>query len=404
MTGSLQVKNGKYYAVLNFKDENGKRKTKWVSTGLLQKGNEKRAKQILKNLLSEYDVKKVIPYEDVQFADYIKTWLEQARMRVDVITHQGYETTTKSHVLSYFEPLKLTLNEVTPQILQQYVNEKHKNGRIDGKGGLSAASIKLHMVVIQQTLKDALRKNLIPYNPADRVTLPKAEKFESGYYTAEQVHIMFEALKSEPLLPLIKVTVIYGLRRSELLGLKWENISFEAETVAIRHTVSKCTSTVAKDKTKNASSRRVYPMLPEIRAILLEAKERDSINKSLFGNEYAINDYVFKWDDGRPYDPDFISRKFRQLLQQYGLPRIRFHDLRHSCASMLYEMGYDLKDIMEWLGHSDIKMTGNLYAHFNMRQKQGIAESFEANFNSALEKALEKPSNQQMESRQITLL
>ena len=224
---------------------------------------------------------------------------------------------------------------------------------------------------------------MIPYNPAERVVLPKAEKFESGYYTAEQVHIMFDALADEMLLPLIKITVIYGLRRSEVLGLKWENIDFKAGTVAIRHTVSKCTSTIAKDKTKNISSRRIYPMLPEIRGILLDAKEKDRTNQALFGESYDKNDYVFKWEDGRPYSPDFISQKFRSLLEQYKLPHIRFHDLRHSCASLLYEMGYDLKDIMEWLGHSDIKMTGNLYAHFNMRQKQGIADSFSANFSAA---------------------
>lgn len=383
MTGSLQIKNGKYYAVINFKDDNGKRRIKWIATGLAQKGNERRAKQILKNLLEEYEEKKTSPYEDVLFTDYIKQWLEQVSMRVDVITHQGYETITKGHILPYFEPLKLTLNEVSPQVLQEYINCKYKRGRLDGKGGLSAKSIKLHMVVIQQTLKDALRKNMVPYNPAERVAMPKAEKFESGYYTAEQVHTMFEALVEEPLLPLIKVTVIYGLRRSELLGLKWANINFKAGTVAIRHTVSKCTSTVAKDKTKNISSRRVYPMLPEIREILLEAKEKERANKVQFGKEYDVNDYVFKWEDGHPYDPDFISRKFRKLLEQHGLPRIRFHDLRHSCASLLYEMGYELKDIMEWLGHSDIKMTGNLYAHFNMRQKQGIADSFSANFSAA---------------------
>lgn len=139
---------------------------------------------------------------------------------------------------------------------------------------------------------------------------------------------------------------------------------------------------IEKDKTKNTSSRRIYPMPPEIKDILLKAKEKEIENKKLFGNEYNLNDYVFKWEDGKPISPDFVSRKFREILKKYELRHIRFHDLRHSCASMLYEMGYDLKDIQEWLGHSDIKITGNIYTHLNIKQKQKIAKSFSDNFNS----------------------
>lgn len=234
------------------------------------------------------------------------------------------------------------------------------------------------------------KKNLIPYNPADRVTLPKKERFESDFYSVAQVHNLFMALQDDPLLPIIKVTTIYGLRRSEVLGLQWRSIDFDKGTVTIRHTVTRCTKTVAKNKTKNNSSRRIYPMLPEIRAILLAAKESEVQNKRLFGEEYIENDYVFKKDNGQPYGVDAITKRVKRLLEQHHLPVIRFHDLRHSCASVLYEMGYDLKDIKEWLGHSDIKMTGNLYAHLGFRQKQDIAMSFEANFSSALEKTLEK--------------
>ena len=389
MTGSLHVKNGKYYVTLNIKDELGKWKKKWIATGLEEKGNERRAKQILKKVLAEYESRPISFYEEILFVDYINIWLELAKIKVDEVTYQGYKQTADTHVIPYFKPLGLKLNGVTPQVLQQYINYKYEKGRLDGKGGLSGATIKHHMVVIQQTLKEALKKNMVLYNSAERVTLPKKEKFESGYYTAEQVFTMYEMMKDEPLLPLIKITAIYGLRRSELLGLKWDSINFDAGTVTIRHTISKCTTVVAKDKTKNAASRRSYPMLPELRDMLLAEKEKEKTNRRLFGKTYVENSYVFKWEDGRPYNPDFISRKFSSLLKKYSLPHIRFHDLRHSCASMLYELGYDLKDIKEWLGHADIKMTGNLYAHFNMRQKQGIADSFSASFQNAVKKAVQ---------------
>lgn len=380
MTGSLQTKNGKYYAVLDFYDDANKRKQKWINTGYEVKGNnERKAQQALKKLEREYAVKKISPFDDVLFVDYINQWLEMIRMQVDEVTLQGYEGTAKKHLIPYFEPLKLKLNEVTPSVLQKYYNYKHKSGRLDGKGGLAAKSVKQHHVVIYQTLKDALRKNLVLYNPAERITLPKMEHFVGKFYSAEQIHALFDALNGEPLLPLIRVTVIYGLRRSELLGLKWDSINFTEKKVIIKHTVSKCTKVVEKDKTKNHSSFRGYPMMPEIEDIFKEAKCKEITNRHLFGQEYQDNEYVFKWDDGHAYSPDFISQKFHKLLEKHNLPMIRFHDLRHSCASLLIDMGYDLKDIQEWLGHADVKMTGNVYGHLSTKRKNGIAEAFSNN-------------------------
>ena len=95
----------------------------------------------------------------------------------------------------------------------------------------------------------------------------------------------------------------------------------------------------------------------------------------LFGNEYFESDYIFKWENGKPYTPDFVSRKFHKLLEKYEFPIIRFHDLRHSCASLLIANGFSLKDIQEWFGHSDIQTTANIYAHLDVERKNKIANS-----------------------------
>lgn len=177
--------------------------------------------------------------------------------------------------------------------------------------------------------------------------------------------------------PLIYITSIYGLRRSELLGLKWDSIDFERKTLTIRHTVAKVTKVVEKDKTKNASSFRSFPLTPAAEQIFLDMKRQEETNQKLFGKEYHKNDYVFKWEDGRPYSPDYISHAFSKLLKKYDLPHIRFHELRHSCASLLIAQGYGLKDVQEWLGHSDIKMTANIYGHLDTKRKQGIAANMQ---------------------------
>ena len=100
----------------------------------------------------------------------------------------------------------------------------------------------------------------------------------------------------------------------------------------------------------------------------------------MFGKEYCRNDYIFKWADGRPFSTDYVSKRFNSLLKKHELPHIRFHDLRHSCASFLIAMGYSLKDVQEWLGHSDIKMTANVYAHLDISRKIGIASQLEQRF------------------------
>ena len=210
--------------------------------------------------------------------------------------------------------------------------------------------------------------------------MPQIEQREFAFYTANQLQAMLDAVKGDPLYPLLHVAAIYGLRRSELLGLQWDSIDFNANTLSVRHTVVQHHEVICKDKTKNTTSRRTLPLTPDVRKLLLDVKAAEARNRRLFGREYADNAYIFKWDDGRPYVPDYITRRFKCLMAKHGLPKIRFHDLRHSCASMMIAKGFTLKDIQEWLGHANITMTANVYSHLDMGRKQAIAESLAGTF------------------------
>ena len=150
-----------------------------------------------------------------------------------------------------------------------------------------------------------------------------------------------------------------------------------------RKGLAKVTEVVAKDKTKNASSRRTFPLTPEALEIFKAAKCQEEQNRIAFGREYQENSYVFKWPDRHPYSPDYISHRFNDLLKKHGLPHIRFHELRHSCASILISMGWTLKDVQEWLGHSDIQMTANIYSHLDTSRKTNIAASLADKFSVA---------------------
>jgi integrase len=379
MTGSLQTKKGKYYILLNL-HENGKRKQKWIPTGLDAKGNKRKAEQLLREKLQEQERPEEAIMPDLRFSDAVREWLREVELRVDVVTWQGYNDLAGCHVLPYFDKLGVMLRDTDRKVLQAYLDEKFRSGRKDGKGGLSPSSLRLHKNILHQTLDCAVRDGILPRNPCADVTLPQKQRREPHFYTSEQVNAMLDAFKDEPLFPLVRMTVLYGLRRSEVLGLKWDSVDFERKLITVRHTVVKVTRKVEKDKTKNASSYRSFPLLPDVEAMLRQMQQAEQHNRKLFGRDYISSDYLFKWDNGTSLDPDFVTHKFEKLLKQHGLPQIRFHDLRHSCASALISMGYTLKDIQEWLGHADIKMTANIYGHLDVQRKQNIAGALDGAF------------------------
>ena len=191
---------------------------------------------------------------------------------------------------------------------------------------------------------------------------------------------MLQAFTGHELQAMVYVTLYYGLRRSEALGLRWSSINFEENTIKIEHTVVKMMSVEYKDSTKSKTSKRTLPLLSDVREVLLKLKDKQSENRRIFGNTYKDSDYIFKWQDGKLYRPDYITRSFQRVLKKHGLKKMRFHDLRHSTASILYDMGWDLKAIQNWLGHADIETTGNIYTHISESRKQAAAKNLERTF------------------------
>ena len=196
-------------------------------------------------------------------------------------------------------------------------------------------------MVIQGTLKEALKKNAIPYNPADRAKLPKCEPRPIGkFYTAEQAQRLLQLVKGKPIEPVVVLTVYYGFRRSEVCGLKWDAVDFEGNSLIVRHTVVKGVSRIEKDYTKTKSSYRTLPLLPNVKEYLLELKAQQQREKALQGDCYHHNDYVCRWPDGRPLAPDYITASFRRILKNSDLPVIRFHDLRHTTANIYAHLDF----------------------------------------------------------------
>lgn len=372
MSVSLQEKKGVYYAVFRVVDINGETKQKWVSTKVpVKRGNKREAQRAAQEIAGKFEEGKIVAYPRTPFWQWLETWLEQKENEVDRITFQGYASYYRNHIGPYFKQHNVTLNDISPQDIQLYYNRKAQKPGEHVKGKLSGKSLHDHHIVIRGALQDAVKKNIIPYNPADRVTLPKKQKYVGNFYTQEQSKALLGAIKGTVIEYIVTFTIVYGLRRSEAVGLKWSAINFENDTFTIEATVVRFSEILEKQTTKNQASHRTYPMTPDIRQMLLSIKERQEEMKELLGSSYVDSGYVFTWDDGRILNPDFVSRKFTQILKANGLPHIRYHDLRHTTASLLIAKGYDIKRVSEWLGHSDIATTANIYGHLSFENKKG---------------------------------
>ncbi len=219
--------------------------------------------------------------------------------------------------------------------------------------------------------------NIIPYNPADRITLPKREHYTGKFYDDIQLKRLMELCTNTPIESCVFLTINYGLRRSEALGLKWSAVSFAENTITINHTaVSNVGGVIYADTTKTKASLRTLPLTDGVREYLLRLKAHQEAMERQFGNCYHKSEYVCTYDDGREIRPDYVTHKFAKILAKSDLPKIRFHDLRHSAASLLINSGFNLKEIQEWLGHSDISTTGNIYSHLQYSAKINMANRF----------------------------
>lgn len=385
VAGHLSEKNGNYYAVLSYTDAFGKRRTKWVNTGLPVRGDKKKAEAFLMEERKKFQTAEPVT-GGVLFADYIEQWLEGAKPTIAVATYASYCSMVKRVIAPYFRERRITLQGLTPKDIQDFYLEKLKT--------VSASSVIHYHANIHRALKHAVKLDLIPTNPADKVDRPKKDRFIGSFYDAEEVNKLFEVSKGTKLEFPILFGAFYGLRRSEALGLKWDTIDFENDSITIRHTVTSVTldgkvQLVAADTTKTKSSLRTLPLVPFVKERLLVLKKEQENNRRLCGRSYhkQFAGYVCINEMGDLIKPHYVTEQFPKLLDANGLRRIRFHDLRHSCASLMLANGVPMKQIQNWLGHSDFSTTANIYAHLDYSTKLSSADAMLSGLGFQTEKA-----------------
>lgn len=391
--GSVQVKNGIWYTLINYKDKDGNYKQKWQTTNLKERGNKKEAVKMLEERLLEFEQalqtkaeklkRRTQPAEaEIQkanwlFTKYLAEYVESIKDRLSPTVYYNYSVSYMKYFKEYFDSQDLRLIDITAKEIIGFYNHRRQRGVKD-------TTLKHITCVLQPALRAAFKANIIPDNPYDFVPGLKREKAITNYYTKEELELLFQKIKGHSMELAIRMLAHYGFRRSELLGLRWQAIDFEHDTITINHKILVVKKVLyCKDELKTKTSYRTLPLISQIKAELLKHKETIEQNKQTYGNAYDMKfaDYVFVKENGSIVYPDHLSHAFSKVLKLHQLKHIRLHDLRHSCASLLLANGIPIKQIQDWLGHANFSTTADIYSHLDFSTKVHSANTIAASLN-----------------------
>ena len=378
VTGSLQQRGGIYRMMARMSDPDSLMRQKSKSTGIKVDGknqketrqNRQQAEIMLAKWLNELGTEQAVESEKL-FIFCLEEWLERKKRRVRVDTFEAYQGYYERHIKPYFEPKKLKLSEVTPRIIQRYIDQKEKEGQAPG-------SIVKHLVILNGVFKEALAFQETSYNPCANVTVTRSEEpYHGTAYELADAKKLLQAIEGDAIEPAVYLSLYLGLRRSEVVGLRWKDVDFEKNVVHVRNTVVRVKTISELEKTKSRASKRDLYLPNGLKTYLLAWKEKVNTNRKLFGEAYTDCGHVCQWPDGKSYTPDYVSMRFRKVLVQNGLPPIRFHDLRHTAGSLLVNQGQSIKQVQEFLGHEKASTTLDIYTHLSFESKIDTAQKLD---------------------------
>ena len=439
LTASIQVKKGRYYAVISYTNEKGKSEPKWRATGLdAAPGNKKAAKNRIPEIISTFkdeliekakkeyesnriplppeqlqieyenldsnieiseepgglDHQRMLKYKNMTFLEYLRESLEEFSHHIEATTYDSWVSVFQCRMTDYFRTItfeersRMMNPDIERPIYYDHAPKLMEITQFDIEDyfqwlyncGLKGSSADKHYTLFKLSFARAVRKKIIKKtdNPMTDVPKPKIEPYIADYYKPSELKMLFDIVRDD----IIEVPVLfagtYGLRRSEVLGIKWDAIDFEAGTFVIKHTVTKVTGRgenqkiQCKDLTKSKYGYRTYPLTREIVKAISRLKIRIEINKRfVFKNKYVqqTKDYVCVKENGELIKPDHLTDRFQELATEKDLKKIRLHDLRHSVGSLLAAKNVNLRQIQDFLGHGSIKSTER-YSHLQYESKE----------------------------------
>ena len=328
--------------------------------------SEREAWKKLEQVIERYERGQPLQESRIKFGEWLNQWLENhVKIKNRLTTWENYKWAVDTHINPALG--KINLKDLRASHLQKLYREKLENGRNDDKGGLSARTIQLIHRICHAALEQAVREDVIYKNVSHNVSLPKKTHKEILPMSPEQIKKFLKVNREDPLFPAFFILISTGMRRGELLGLKWSDIDLDNRTIFIQRSwVKSSTETAQFSDPKTKKSRRLVPLLEEGVAVLRQHRLQQQRNRDELrakGKAYTENGLVFCRIDGAPYYPSTLNSYLEKALQRAGLPKFRMHDLRHTFASLMVEQGTSIKVVQELMGHATVQMTLDTYTH-----------------------------------------
>lgn len=374
-----------YYMTFRYTPETGQerkeisRPTHLLATPENRKIALRMMHEAYQEIYAQVNEEKLFIAGELPLFQYYQKWIRELQEKEDLEknTIDSYERNVRNYIVPYFAVHKdVNLSNVKVRHVEEFFDWLLQTKK------LSPATVKRINTCLSKGFTDAQRMEVINRNPAQLAKLPKRNKYVASTLSKEQfIKLLHEVEGSFIEIPVVLAGCM-GLRRSEIAGLYWQDVDFEKNTIWVRRTMVPVAGEgrYVKDRTKNQSSNRIIAMPTIVREKLKAEKEKQEKNRKAFGNCYVrkvddvSNDYVCRWEDGSPIGYNYLSRGLKKYLKSAALPDIRFHDLRHTCATMLNDNGAALREISDLLGHSSIQTTSNIYVHFTNKASQDTAE------------------------------
>ncbi|SDC69277.1 Site-specific recombinase XerD [Candidatus Frackibacter sp. WG11] len=350
-----------------------KRKTKTVN------GTKKEAQKIMAKLIHEMETGTYVEPSKMTTAELLQKWLkEYCKPNLAPSRYANYREIIERHFIP--ELGSIQLKNLKPMHIQSYQSKKLTTGRQDGKpGGLSKTTVEKHNRILSQALKYAVKLQIIKSNPADPIKAPSPEEPEIKYLNKEQVNKVLKETKDKWIYNFIYISVNTGMRRGEMLGLRWKDIDLNKKTIQVRQISQRIRNEgIIFKKPKTKSSERLISISNNVVKAIKKIKREQSENKLLLGpNYYTKQNLVFCNEDGSPANPQGVTRRFKRVAKRAGFKDIRLHDLRHTHATLLLQEGVHPKVVQERLGHSSITQTLDTYSHVIPSLQQEAADKLE---------------------------
>ncbi len=362
MPGSIRKRYGGSWTVivdLGTDPGTGKRRQLWRSV----KGTKREAEALLVQLTHERNSGLGRPAGRQTVAQYLERWLDDyVAVSVAPSTASHYREIVRRRMIPALGSVELT--ELRPQQIQAFYSRLLRDGRANGSGGLSARSVLRFHQVLHAALHHAVRWQLLARNPADAVQPPRAARRELTTISAAQVSELLAAADETPIGPLARLAVMTGMRRGELLGLRWRDVDLDAGMAHVQQTAQRIAGegwVFRQPKTR--LSRRAIALSPATVRILRQQRARQAAERLLAGSAYQDRDLVFASALGTPVEPGTIARTWRRVLDAAGVGHVRWHDLRHAHATLMLSAGIHPKIVSERLGHASVGITLDTYSH-----------------------------------------